>query len=158
MKEKAKAGPAKGRAMLGSYASGLLFVLILFALACFLVEQGRLEELLAVRYLHLALLTVVAYSAYWMRFGWVRMVEGEYLHAEYGGTGNLLQRIIFRDRQPWQLSQPLPLPLDLRRKDGCVLYVSVWENFLGRNRVMFRMINMYTGENADPWDDQDGCY
>ncbi len=140
--------------MFKSWISGSVFVLILFALACFLVEAGRAENLLSVRYLHVALLAIAGYSAWWMRFGWVRMVEGEYLHAEYGGTGNLLQRIIFRNRQPWQLSAPLPLALNFRDRNGCVLYVSVWENFLGANKIMFRMINMYTGENADPWDDR----
>jgi len=150
---------AKSRAMLASWLGGLAFILSLFAVGCFVFEFGKADHSSLPFLLRLGALIALGYSAYWMRFGWVRMVEGAYLHAEYGGTGNLLQRIIFRNREPWELSQPLPLPLNFKsNRDGCVLYVSVWENFLGANKIMCRMINMYTGENVCPWDDLDGPY
>jgi len=147
---------AKDMALFRSWLIRTLIMLGFFAAACFMAEEGRFENLFTVRYLQLTSLAVVGHSAFWMLFGWIRVVEGEYLHAEYGGVGNRLQRIIFRNRPSWTLTEPLNLPLEFKSRNGCILYVSVWENFLGRNKIMYRMINLYTGENASPWDDEDG--
>jgi len=99
------------------------------------------------------LLGAIIGTVYWMSRSWVLVIEGRVRHAEYGGTENRLQRLHFHDRKGyWELKKPLPVVLDNLEPPGCMTFVSVWEDFLGDNRIMFRTVNMYTGENVVPDD------
>ncbi|MFA6604317.1 MAG: hypothetical protein WCT10_05830 [Patescibacteria group bacterium] len=145
--------PDKTRAMFISWLDGLLCLTLLSAFVYLIFFFRFAEKPAAVLCLQLAAIIVLGYSIWWMLFADVRLVEGEFLFAEYGGVGNRLLRLRFRDGLVWEFSEPPDIPLRLEPKDGCRLYVSVYENFFGRVSIRYCMINCYSGENE--WLDDD---
>ncbi len=141
-------------ALLWSWSWQTAFIMAFFALAWSVFDDAGPRGLLTPFGLKLGLLLFAASSAFWMLFGWIKVAEGPFLYAEYGGVENRLRRIRFRDRPDWELRDPLPIRLEFGLKPGCLVRVSVWENFMGRNRIMWSAVNLYTGENVGP-DDPD---
>jgi len=130
-------------------------------LACLSVAAGfiglvyfrQVDEPDLFRCLQFVLMFFAAYTAGWMVLGNVTLIEGQFLFAEYGGTGNRLRRLHFRDGRVWTFSEPLNIRLWSGPKPGCLLDVAVCENFLGRVSILYRMVNCYNGENE--WFDDD---
>jgi len=145
---KDSAGSVRTRAMLASWFFCLAVTMFLSALVVLAIERCSFESALQERYLLGMLAVFLGCCAWWARFGWFRVAEGKVRFIEYGGTGNLLQRIRFDDGRVWQLIEPLNVRLDVDpgRK------VVVEENFFDRNRIGVLVV-------YDPWrDDDDGRY
>ncbi len=137
-------------ALLWSWSLQTAVVLALFAAGWQIFCADGLGSIFAPLGLKAALLVFAASSAHWMLCGWIKVAEGPFLYAEYGGVENRLRRIRFRDRPDWELREPLPVRLEFDLKPSCLVQVSVWENFLGRNRIMWSAVDMYTGRNVFP--------
>ncbi len=136
-----------------SWLSHVIGALCLVGVIC-VVTTGNEE----IGFLSLArwfLLGVTLGTAYWMAAAWILVVEGPLRHAEYGGTENRLKRLVFEDRPAWQLKQPLPILVSSGRRPGFCVLVSVWEDFLGHNKIMYRVVNCYTGESVQPENEDD---
>lgn len=142
---------SKRLSLVCSWLRGLAAVLALSALAFAAYEMGRFERLLDWRYLQLTSAFILLYSVIWMFAGWVRVAEGQFRLAEYGGCGNHLRRIHFGDGKKWQLTRPLALPLEFRPPPHCVVILLVEENFFGWNRIRFRFFSLRYGRDVCPW-------
>jgi len=147
--------PSKARIMFRSWLFGLVAISVPTGFAC-LVYFRQAENPDPFRCLQWVVLALAAYTACWMVLGNVTLIEGEFLFAEYGGNTNRLQRLLFRDGRVWVFSDPPDIPLWTGRKPGCALYVAVCENFLGRVNILYRMVNLYNGQNE--WFDDDSRY
>ena len=119
------------RAALASWFLSFAVVMTLYVLAVFAVEMGHFERMADPQYLRLGLVVVSGHALIWSWRGWFMVIEGEFRHAEYGGTENHLRRILFRDGRVWELSQPLNIRFNA--KIGAMVRVD--ENFLGANRI-----------------------
>ena len=150
-----KGNASKGLKLLGSWSFGAVCMLAVLLSAGLIMEIRQETELLGSSCLWLTALATCTYTILWMSFGWVKVVEGDYLYAEYGGAENRLQRLVFRDRAAWQFDRPLDLVFDLETRPGYASFVSVWENFHGRNRLMYRLVDLRTGKQVRLRDAED---
>jgi len=118
----------------------------------FIHEGPTLDRggLLTAAHLKLVLPMLIGATVLWAIGGWFMVAEGEFQLAEYGGVGNGLQRVRFRDGRVWELRRPLNYPFEVERPDGCALYVSVWENFLGQSAIRYYIVDLYSGELVGP--------
>ncbi len=140
----------KKAALFNSWLIGLALVMGGIFLIGLTHYSGDLGRLLVRSNLQPALLCALIYSVIWAAGGYVGVAEGTFDMAEYGGNGNGIQKIHFRDGRSWPLTQPVFTPLEFAPPPQCIVILLVEENFLGWTRFRFRYFSLRYGRDVPP--------
>lgn len=141
----------KRLALFFSWFGGLVVVMAVAAVALYVFNVAGLADGLSRLHLQVAALLALGYTVVWIFTGWIRVAEGTFRLAEYGGRGNGLQRIHFGDGETWRPTEPVHIPLEFNPPAHCIVILLVEENFLGWTRFRFRYFSLRYGRDVPPW-------